>query len=112
MNNEYGKYLPLGTIVLLKGGNKKLMITGFCLVSQKDGKPILYDYSGIPYPEGMMKIDQIGLFNHEQIEKVFYLGFRDQEQADFMKFLNDFMNMQSAIAAKNLVGSNEQQKDV
>ena len=27
---NYDKYLPIGTVVLLRGGTKKAMITGFC----------------------------------------------------------------------------------
>ena len=30
MNNNLGRFLPLGTVVLLKGAKKRLMITGFC----------------------------------------------------------------------------------
>ena len=28
LNDELKKYLPIGTVVLLKGGQKRLMITG------------------------------------------------------------------------------------
>ena len=35
------KYLPIGTVVLLKGGTKSVMITGFCAVEGKnDGNEI------------------------------------------------------------------------
>ena len=30
MNNNLGRFLPLGKVVLLKGAKKRLMITGFC----------------------------------------------------------------------------------
>ena len=30
------KYLPIGTVVLLKGGRKRAMITGFCSVAQEN----------------------------------------------------------------------------
>ena len=37
MNNEIGeKYLPIGTVVMLKNGTKRAMITGFCSVAQED----------------------------------------------------------------------------
>ena len=36
------KYLPVGTIVLLKDANKKLMITGFGII--KPGSKKVYDY--------------------------------------------------------------------
>jgi len=28
--NKYGKFLPIGTVIMLKNGKKRLMITGFC----------------------------------------------------------------------------------
>ena len=32
-NNNYEKFLPIGSVVLLKGGTKKAMVTGFCSVA-------------------------------------------------------------------------------
>ena len=47
---NYEKYLPIGTVVMLKGGEKRAMITGFCSVSEDDPEKI-YDYNGCLYPE-------------------------------------------------------------
>lgn len=45
MENEIKeKYLPVGTVVLLKGGKKRTMITGFCASSNEE-KNRIYDYS-------------------------------------------------------------------
>ena len=33
---NYKKYLPIGTVVMLKGGKKRAMITGFCAVAGED----------------------------------------------------------------------------
>ena len=39
MNNEVGeKFLPIGSVVMLKGGTKRAMITGFCSVAQDDAQ--------------------------------------------------------------------------
>ena len=64
------KYLPIGTVVLLKGGRKRAMITGFCSVAQENQEKI-YDYSGCVYPEGYLSSNQVCLFDHDQIEKIY-----------------------------------------
>lgn len=81
------KYLPIGTVVLLKGGKKRAMITGFCSVAQENQEKI-YDYSGCVYPEGYLSSNQVCLFDHEQIDKVFFLGFEDEEEKAFKDKLN------------------------
>jgi len=86
MDNIGKKYLPIGTVVLLKGGTKRLMIMGFCPILD-DKNNIMYDYSGCMYPEGVLSSEQIALFNHEQIERVDYLGLVDEEVEKFHKGL-------------------------
>lgn len=81
------KYLPIGTVVLLKGGKKRAMITGFCSVAQENQEKI-YDYSGCVYPEGYLSSNQVCLFDHNQIEKIFFLGFEDEEEVAFKDKLN------------------------
>ena len=88
-NNE--KYLPIGSVVLLKGGTKKAMITGFCSVAEEDTKK-MYDYTGCIYPEGFLDFDQICLFDHKQIEKVYHVGYIDEEEKSFKKELIEIAN--------------------
>ena len=77
------KYLPIGTIILLKGATKKLMIAGYCPQTDKEE----FDYSGCIWPEGILSSDQTPLFNHNQIEKIVSLGFIDDEQKQFISNL-------------------------
>ncbi len=84
---NYEKYLPIGTVVMLKGGKKRVMITGFCSISDND-KTKVFDYSGCLYPEGFLSSNQTLLFNHDQIDKVFYLGLSDDEEKEFKQKLN------------------------
>ena len=81
------KYLPIGTVVLLKGGKKRAMITGFCSVAQENQDKI-YDYSGCVYPEGYLSSNQVCLFDHNQIEKIYFVGFEDDEEIQFKEKLN------------------------
>ncbi len=82
------KYLPIGTVVLLKNAEKKIMITGFASMSPQTGDAI-FDYSGCIYPEGFLNYEEVCVFNHEQIERVFYKGFVDNEEIEFKKELVD-----------------------
>ena len=74
--------LPIGSVVLLKESTKRVMIMGVCQYS--DDKK-LWDYCGCFYPEGYLGSDKIFLFNQEQIDKIFALGYQDQEQSAFKK---------------------------
>jgi len=87
---EHEKFLPLGTVVLLKGAKKRVMIIGFCCLDAKD-KTKVFDYSGCVYPEGMIASDKNLLFNHDQIEKIFQLGYSDEEEKLFKEKLKTIL---------------------
>lgn len=86
------KYLPIGTVVMLKGGSKRVMISGFGAIGDTTGDKI-WDYSGCMYPEGFMSSDEICLFDHAQIDKIYYLGLIDEEEEEFHEKLNEVMNL-------------------
>ena len=85
------KYLPIGTVVILKGGSKRIMITGF-LSSSKENDGKIFDYSGCLFPEGIVSSDKFLLFDHAQIEKVFYKGLEDEETKEFNGKLKELEN--------------------
>lgn len=85
---KYEKYLPLGSVIFLKDKNKKIMITGFTAMSS-EGNDSIFDYIGCLYPEGFMASDKMVLFNHEDIQKVYCLGYSDEEEEGFRLLLND-----------------------
>ena len=104
------KFLPIGTVVMLKTGTKRLMITGFCSISTDD-ENVMYDYSGCMYPEGMLSSDQTALFNHEQIEKVYHMGLIDEEEEKFKGNLTAFISQissEESINQKNITSSQSQ----
>ena len=89
------KYLPIGTIVLLKGAEKKIMITGFC-VKEKETDEKMYDYTGCMYPEGVVSADQNLVFDHEQIGQVFFKGCVTDEEKEFKQKLNEYLKKNEA----------------
>ena len=79
---EESKYLPLGSVVKLKKGTKKVMITGFCMYDN-DNNHTLYDYCGCPYPEVMLSKKEAHLFNHNDISEIVNLGYSSEEDKKF-----------------------------
>lgn len=90
MEQKYEKYLPIGSVVLLKNATKRMMITGFCVIPNDDSNK-MYDYSGCLYPEGVISSDQVALFNHDQIGRIYAIGYSDDEEKNFKAKLKEEM---------------------
>ncbi len=67
--------LPIGSVVLNKGADKKLMIIGILI----ETNGVRYDYIGVLYPEGFVDAEKLFAFNHDDIEKVEYIGYMNAE---------------------------------
>ena len=80
-------FLPIGSVVLLKGAKKRIMITGFC-ASDKKHPDKVFNYGGCIFPEGIVDSNKMILFNHKEIDKVFFIGLNDFESNEFRKKLN------------------------
>lgn len=104
------KFLPIGSVVLLKEGTKRLMITGFCVIA-KDNSNKIYDYCGCLYPEGIITSDQTALFNHEQIDKIYYIGLNDEENTEFQKTLKELLKNNTISKNPNTPNNNTQNID-
>jgi hypothetical protein len=83
-NMDARELLPIGSIIQVKEAEKEMMIIG---ILQQNGED-RYDYIGVLYPEGYMSQDEIYLFNHEDIEKVSFLGYVNIEHQTFRNNLN------------------------
>lgn len=77
----YENLLPLGSVVLLKGGNKRVMIIG--RIQARAGEKKVYDYSACWYPEGLLSPKELFFFDHDAIETLFFVGFQDEEELEF-----------------------------
>lgn len=84
------KFLPLGTVCLLKNAQKKIMIIGYCATATETGDKY-YDYVGCLYPEGVISANENLLFNHNQIDQIFFMGYSSHEQETFQQKLKDVM---------------------
>ncbi len=91
MNGQIGeKYLPVGTVVLLQNGTKRVMINGFCTMDANNPSRI-FDYSGVLFPEGSLSSDQTLLFDHSQIVRVDHMGLQDDEEKTFKVKLKEIV---------------------
>ena len=78
---ERQPYLPIGSVVLLKNARKRVMIYGRKIKAQDEEK--VYDYLGCLYPEGVLDSEKVILFDHSQIQMVYFIGFQDLEELVF-----------------------------
>lgn len=78
--------LPVGSIVLLKDGDRKLMISGICVTKEDDDsdQPRVFDYCGVLYPDGFEDPDRLFLFNSENIDTVYHIGYMDENTEAFL----------------------------
>ncbi|MDD7738851.1 DUF4176 domain-containing protein [Oliverpabstia intestinalis] len=79
---KFSELLPIGTVVLLKNAEKKLMIFGVGQTNETEH--VDYDYIGVMYPEGNMGEGTQFLFNHSDIDQIFYRGYEDEEREEFI----------------------------
>lgn len=82
------QYLPIGSVVLLKNGKKKVMIYG------RRQRRIVdvdkeYDYLACLYPEGNIDEDYMYLFDEDSIDEVVFRGYSDAEEEAFVQALNE-----------------------
>ena len=80
-------YLPIGSVVILKNGQKKLMIYGRrqSRVTEPDKE---YDYIACLYPEGNINENYMYLFDHESVDEVVFRGYSNAEEEAFLNELN------------------------
>lgn len=88
---EIRKLLPVGSVVLLSGAKKRLMIVGVRPTDSNTDTD--YDYMGVFYPEGNMGEERY-LFNDEDIVERVFIGYSDPERESFLEHLADFYENQ------------------
>lgn len=85
--------LPVGSVVLLKDATKKLVIIGILQVNSNENK--IYDYLGVPYPEGYVGADNNFLFDNTDINDVIFKGYENPERDIFIKAMERLYNQRN-----------------
>ena len=100
------KFLPIGSVVLLKGADKKVMITGFGVINDNDKK--IYEYTGCLYPEGFVSAEHNLAFDHYQIGEICALGFSNDEDKEFRSKFKEYYNKIMEKQEENLSKKREE----
>lgn len=82
-------YLPIGSVVLLEGATKSLLIIGTMQVDE-DGNE--YDYISCPFPEGYIDDETFFLFNEADIKDVKFIGYVNSETQLYSQALKNSAN--------------------
>jgi len=100
----YNELLPIGSVVLLKNAFKKIVIIGMMQIKHTEsGEDIAYDYMGVPYPEGYIGPESAMLFNHDNIQEVFFKGYSNDERTAMIDMIQKIVDK-----AKETVDDNNQ----
>lgn len=99
MEKKFEKYLPLGSVVLMKEAKKRVMITGYTVKSPESGEKV-WDYIGCLWPEGVITPERNLLFDHSDIHQIFAIGYSDEEQKNFIRILDKATKLREERLAK------------
>lgn len=109
---EKTQYLPLGSVVVLKGGVQKVVIVARGMVVKITDTPMFFEYGGALYPQGITN-DSIMYFNHEDVQKVIYEGYKDEDDSLMCDNINEWFEQSPfekgnprKIKAENMGDSN------
>ncbi len=78
------KLLPIGTVVVLKESDGRVMISGYLPITQNRPDHV-WDYSGFRFPLGYVNDSEVFCFDEEQIDTIIQYGFRDYEADAFLE---------------------------
>lgn len=95
--SDHRTFLPLGSVVILRGSVKKLLIVSRGSIVED----AFFDYGAFMYPEGMIDAN-IAYFNHDDILKIVHEGYADEDNDLVLEILDDayarFQQQASAAA--------------
>lgn len=87
---DNSKLLPLGSVVYLKEGTKKVLVIARGLIVKNGDGVVFFDYGGVPYPEGLQD-DKMAYFQREAIAKVVFEGYRDFDDEATVEKIENYM---------------------
>ncbi|KZK05427.1 putative EsaC protein -like (Listeria type 3) [Lactococcus cremoris] len=97
--------LPLGTVVTLKNGDSsELMIIARASVVEQKGEQVYYDYGAVLIPQGMMQPEAVYFFNEENVEKIVFEGYENNDEKIFSQNYHE-MVAQSKVPKGNISSS-------
>ena len=98
-------WLPVGSMVRLKDGERPVMVTGYMAVDGGSGR--IWDYVGYPYPEGKTS-SQDYFFDKDMIAEIRLVGYLDQGAVTLLSALesnDETYQAKKAAAAAGVSGN-------
>ena len=77
--------LPIGSVVTLQKGRKKLMIIG--RIQEDQYTNTLYEYAAVLYPEGVLNASELYMFQGEDIDRIYHVGLQEEEEFAFRSYM-------------------------
>ena len=99
---EHTEFLPLGTIIILKGGIRKAMIIARAVAVNMKEENKYFEYGGCLYPEGLLG-EAVLYFNNEDIHSIVQKGYADEDD----KIMQD--NLNAAIEKTEMKKANTEE---
>lgn len=95
---KFTELLPIGSVVLLKDAKKKIVIMGIMQMKQMEtGDTVVYEYMGVPYPEGYLGQETGLLFNHQDIKEIVFKGYINEERDYFVDVIEKIVDNSSSV---------------
>lgn len=99
------EFLPLGTVVVLNGAVKKVMITQRAVnvgdENNPDAEPKYYDYGAVLYPEGLVE-GRLVYFNRDDIYRIIHEGYSDKDDELMIDEINEALTqIQEQVEIEN-----------
>lgn len=94
----YKDLLPIGSIVKLRGGERRLMVCGRVVASGEAN--VIYDYVGCLYPQGVVNSSNMLFFNRDSIEEYYFIGFQDREEMEYRHGVLDALGELQVVDGK------------
>lgn len=85
------EYLPIGTVVKIKGNECYQMIMGLKLENASNSQR--YDYTSIMYPMGFNPKGEFLMFNNSDIEEVYHKGFESMNHESYIDQLKAVLHI-------------------
>ena len=81
-------YLPIGTIVIIKGYERKMMIVGLSQIKAAE-EIQRWDYVGVLYPVGVFSDQSFYFFNEDDINDIIFKGYENPEHKELLELLEE-----------------------
>jgi hypothetical protein len=79
-------WLPIGSVVHLKDGDRLIMVAGHMQAEARTGS--YWDYLGYPYPEGRADAKKDYFFNRDFIDDICFVGYQDSVGLEYLDLLD------------------------